>query len=338
MKKIIRPCLSLILIISASTSLRGGVFLNEISAGGSTDWVELKLAPGTEPTDISQLFVTMYYGTNSEIADSPVTLYSFDRPETPWDDRFALIYFTEEQDYDETDMAGDLNGNRVRDLYCANYGLWNTDCCVSIDSDDDPGNNGIIDFMAFSNRDGSINSAIGSYIESASEYGMWNTCPSVNLQDCCCFTGADGMNAWSTLSRTGSPDSNSMDDFILTPYATPGRENIINTSAGRGKILKTLKSRVAHKYRAGAGVVELPLFLYTKTSLRVRIFNSAGMNVYTGPLIADATPGYLTLKINESRLKGRILTGLYPVSIEAVNPGNGRAENFGMILIILKEK
>ena len=336
MKGVIRILLGFVVSASTLSPLRGGVFLNEISAGGSTDWIELKLSPGTDSMDISSLFVTMYYGTNEALASSPVTLHCEDRPETPWDDRFAVIYFTAAQLNDETDAAGDLNNNRVRDIYCANYGLWNTDCCVSIDTDDDPANNGIIDFIAFSNRDGSINSTIASYINSAISYGMWSDCASTNLQDCCSYAGAEGMDSWSTLSRRDSTDTESMNDFMLTPYATPGRENITATPGDHSNIIKPLKKRIVHRYGSSAGTIQLALFIYRKSSLRVRIFNSAGMNIYSGPLIVDAAPGFFTASIGDSDLKGTILTGLYPVSIEAVDCANGRAESIRMILIVVR--
>jgi hypothetical protein len=336
MKKLILYLTVLIMILPTASPLKADIIINEVSAGGSTDWIELKLTPGTVSMDISPLFVTMYYGTNEALAGSPVTLYSEDKPETPWDDRFAVICFSALQTDDETDIAGDLNSNRIREIYCANYGLWNTDCSVSIDTDDDPSNNGIIDFMAFSNRDGSINTTIASYINSAITYGMWNSCDSVNMQECCCDIGAEGMNSWSTLSRTASPDTNNLNDFVLTPYATPGRENITSVSAGRSRIMKTLKTRVAYRYGSSSETVELPLFLYRRASVRIRIFNSAGMNIYTGPLLTDLTPGYYTAAINAKDLKGRILTGLYPVSIEAVDSADGRAESFHVTLIVAR--
>lgn len=338
MKGLTRTLISFILAFSTTSPLRGGLFLNEISAGGSADWIELKLSPDTASMDISPLFVTMYYGSNEALAVTPVTLYGEDKPETPWDDRFAVIYFSESISADETDAAGDLNNNRIRDIYCANYGLWTTDCCVSIDTDDIPSNNGIIDFMAFSNRDGEINKTIASYINYAIEYGAWNDCASVNLQDCCCDIGSEKLQTWSTLSRTGSVDAGSMDDFIITPYATPGKENITDVSAGKGKLIKLLKNRIVHNYGCTDGNIELPLFLYRSTSLRVRIFNSAGLNIYTGPLVTDAVPGYFTAVISERNLKGKVLTGLYPVSLEAVDSESGRAESFRMILIIVRDR
>lgn len=325
----------LVLLITAHSPLRGGLLLNEVSAGGSIDWIELKLTPDTDCLEISQLFATMYYGTNEKISDSPVTLYGSDRPETLWDDRFAVIYFSSSGTSDETDTAGDLNNNSIREIYCNNYGLWNTDCCVAIDHDDDPSNNGIIDFMAFSNRDGSINSTIASYINYAITYRMWNECASVNLQECCFDTGLNGMKSWQTLSRTGSADTESVTDFVLTSYATPGRENIVSAPGGRG-ILKPVKSRLVHNYGNTTGKIELPVFLYRRASLRVRIFNSAGMNVYTGPLITDASPGFLAISICEKDIRGRILTGLYPVSIEAVDLSDGSTGSLRITLIMVR--
>lgn len=332
------------LVLTASllfrSPLNGGIILNEISAGGSEDWVELKLTPDSTPIDISPLFVTMYYGTNEKISGQAVTLYPSDLPGTPWDDRFAVIHFAGNAIPDETDSAGDLNSSRVRDLYCVNYGLWNTDCCVSIDTDDDPANNGILDFVAFSNRDGSVNTTIASYINSASGHSMWQACASSNLQECCVFIGSEGMNTYSTLSRVDSPDTDSMDDFIITPYATPGRDNITEITGGGGGVLRTLKKQVTYNYDSSGpgGSIELPLFFYGKTSIRIRIFNTAGYNIYTGPLLTDINPGYYTAAVRIADLKCRLIAGLYPVSIEAVNSDSGRTESVPVILVVVRKR
>lgn len=331
-KKLFILAISLII----SSPLFGGIFLNEISAGGPQDWVEVKISPDTASMDISSLYVTMYYGTNEKIADSAVTLYGSDRPETPWDDRFAVIHFTGTGGDDETDARGDMNSNGIRDLYCDNYGLWNTDCCVAIDSDDNPANNGILDFAAFSNRDGSMNSSIESYIRSAVAFSAWK-CTCSNTQECCVFTGAKGMESYSTLSR-GNGDTNSMEDFFLTPYATPGKENITCDLRGTKGVLRPIKKTVTYTFASNSGSIYFPLFLYGETSIRVRIFNSSGMPVYTGPVLSDLAPGYYTVRLNNCELKGRILTGLYPVSIEAVSSDTGKTENIRIKLIIIREK
>ncbi len=333
----IKNIVILCLLIFTVPPLTGGILLNEISTGGPSDWVEVKLTPDVVSMDISQLLVTMYYGTNEKIADSPVTLYGTDRPGTPWDDRFAVIHFTDQGTADETDSSGDLDSNSVRDLYCSNYGLWNTDCCLAIDSDDDPKNNGILDFAAFSNRDGSINSTIESYIKSAAGFSMWQVCTSGNTQDCCAFTGSDGMNSYSTLSRLDCADSNTLNDFVVTPYSTPGRENITADSSEGRHVLKAMKKTLTYRPRSGSGAIAVTLFMYQQASIRLRIFNPSGMPVYTGRLIADISPGYYTLNISTGEFKGRLLTGIYLIALEAVGSDSGKTESLKLKLVVIKD-
>ena len=167
----------LILFAAADSAFSGSLLINEIAPGTSgNDWVELYFhSAERERINISSFYVTMYYGSNEPLSAFPVTLYSYDRPETPYDDRFAEIYLTEASTPDETELTGDTNRNGRIDLYCGNYGssLWNSDCVVAIDTDDDPSNGGIIDFAAFSNRDGSPNSTIESYVKHAQTHHHW---------------------------------------------------------------------------------------------------------------------------------------------------------------------
>jgi len=323
---------SLIFLHTASVA---GPIINEISAGGSSDWVEITLAEGTESCDISQYYVTMYYGTNEKIADSPVTLRNRDLPETPWDDRFAVVHFTSVPTADETDLTGDTNGNGVLDLYCRNYGLWNTDCVVSIDTDDIPANGGILDFAAFSNRDGSVNATIAGYIKAAVSAGQWESCGSSNIQDCAVDIGKEGLKAGSTISRIKGADTNSLRDFAVTAYATPGRENIINAERGSRKLFRAESKEVSYFY--GSGTLRIPLFLYETCSLKLRIFNSTGSTVYSSELKEDLNPGYYTFFIPEGRLRGKVLTGLYPVRIEASCKGSG-SETATLFLVISRNR
>ncbi len=311
-----------------------GILINEISAGGSADWVEIRATEDLPATDISSLFVTMYYGTNERLALSPVTISGRDLPGTPWDDRFAVIHFSSAGEPDETDAAGDLNNNGVRDLYCNNYGLWNTDCVVAIDSDDEPKNGGILDFVAFSNRDGTVNSTIAGYMKSASDSGQWISCSSANVQECMCFIGEDGMNSYSTLSRNTGSDTNSPEDFILTPYATPGRENITNADSGHHKTAEPLSNRIVYTHGSPSGIITLRMFIYKECSIRIRIFNSAGTSLYSSDLIRDVTPGYFNYGIRECDLRGKKLTGLYPVKIEIFS--EGKTDKSTVYLVIIR--
>lgn len=323
-----------IILILNFTPVNGQIIINEISAGGSSDWIEIKASEDISAIDISSLFITMYYGSNEKIAGSPVTLRGRDLPETHYDDRFAVIHFSSSSEADETDDTGDINNNGVRDLYCNNYGLWNTDCVVSIDSDDDPENGGIIDFTAFSNRDGSVNSTIAGYMQSASESGEWIKCSSANPQECMTYIGESGMNSYSTLSRRDSADTNSPEDFALTQYATPGRDNIAASAGGNRKAAVPLSDRIIYRPERAGQVIPVKLFIHKKCSARVRIFNSAGSGIYSSDLIKDINPGYFTFDISETDIKGKKLTGLYPVKLEIY--ADGRAEKSTIFLVIIR--
>jgi hypothetical protein len=318
-------------LLLASIPAFPGPLINEVSAGGTGDWVEITVSDDTESCDISQYFVTMYYGTNEKLASSPVTLRNRDLPSTPYDDRFAVIHFTSVPVEDETDATGDTNGNGVLDVYCCNYGLWNTDCVVAIDTDDDPSNGGIIDFIAFSNRDGSMNTTIKGYIEAAISAGQWTACINPNMQNCCVYTGTGGLTGSATISRIRRADTNTPDDFVVTPYATPGRENIINADKGSRKIFKVISKEISH--RSGSGSIKVPLFLYETCSVKLRIFTSTGFTVYSSQLNEDLNPGWYTFSIPEHDLHGRILTGLYPVKIEAAGKVSG-TETATVFLVI----
>ena len=317
-----------------ASSVYSAPLINEISAGGSSDWIEITLDSKTESCDISSYFVTMYYGTNEKISASPVTLRNSDLPGTSYDDRFAVVHFTPLPVEDETDLTGDTNRNGVLDLYCCNYGLWNTDCVVSIDSDDLNTNGGILDFIAFSNRDGSINSTIGGYINSASSTGQWEICGSTNIQDCAVNIGIEGLNSYSTISRMNGNDTNSLNDFKITPYSTPGRENIIYTDSGKKRLFRAESKKISH--RPGRENITLPLFLYEICSIKVRVFNSTGFTIYSSELHENLNPGTYSFYIPSSRLRGKTMTGLYSIQIEAA--GKNSSTETALVFLIIAGK
>ena len=168
-----------ILIILASPARSfAGLVLSEVAPGtAGADWVEISyLSEAKGSVDISKLYVTMYYGANEPLSSSPVTLYPYDRRETPWDDRFAVVHLTDAVTPDETDATGDTNGNGRLDLYCNNYlsSLWNGECCAALDTNDDP-SDGMLDFVAWSDCEGEPSATIGKYVEAASSHGQWNS-------------------------------------------------------------------------------------------------------------------------------------------------------------------
>jgi hypothetical protein len=327
--------ITLFLLLLIPIKLHSGILINEISAGGPDKWVEVTVTPDIESIDISGYYVTMYYGSAEKIADKPVTLYGKNRSGTPWDDRFAVIHFTSTPIISETDDVGDLNKNGIRDIYCNNYRLWNTDCVVAIDTVNSYANGSMIDFVAYSDRDGSINSYIANCMNAAIIAGQWNACSNTNLQDCAVDIGSKGLNSYSTISRINLIDTNSPNDFVVTPYATPGRENIISIDKGKKRLFRTESKKLTHIH--GSGTIQIPLFLFEPCSIKLRIFNSTGSTVYYSDIQKNLDPGYFKFNINDRELKGKILTGLYPVKIEAAGK-NSTSEIDTVFLVIVGRK
>jgi len=304
----------LLLAFSFAQDLSAGLIINEISPNTDKDWVELKyIEEGCKSIEISSLYVTMYYGSNEPLATEAVTLQSCDKSSTPFDDRFVVIHLTESDKSDETDSTGDTNKNNTLDLYCNNYSssLWNSDCVVAIDSDDDPSNGGIIDFIAYSNRDGSPNSTIESYYNHALLHNAW-TSKGVDFQSSSFDIGKNGLSSAQSIIRKNDIDSNSLDDFTITKYLTPGRENIIKEPDGKGKILTIKQKRIFYHYNEA-----LKVFIYKQCNIRIRVFTSTGYPLYTSHLYQNKLPGLSSIS-----LQGKLplkKTGLYLGTIEAVS-------------------
>ncbi len=318
----------------------GQLLINEFttnSPGG--DWVELfYYSEERESLDISPLFVTMYYGSNEPLAAEAVTLYSYDRPETPYDDRFAVVHLTDPFTPDETDRTGDSNGNGVLDLYCNNYSssLWNTDGVIAIDTDDEPANGGILDFAAYSNQDGSPNSTIVAYVRQVHSQEQWSGFNEDDPQSSMIGIGLNGLGPTESLARTGSADTNGPGDFRVTRYLTPGRANVLFLSGDRdGRLFRPLKKRITcsrTSWLERRGRIELDV--YASCNLRFRIFSTIGMMIYESPLQRDIPPGRFAFDWN---LEGRgrpVCTGLYLCRIEATSGEKRKCESQTIFIIV----
>ena len=115
-----RTCLCIIfLLLLAGTRLRAGLMINEFVTNTASDWVELTLTgPAKEKRDISGLYVTTYYGRNEPLSADPVTIYSYDRPETTYDDRFVVVHLTRPDETDETTSPATSASPWFRVLAC----------------------------------------------------------------------------------------------------------------------------------------------------------------------------------------------------------------------------
>ena len=331
MKKII----FILFIIINCTYCKAALLINEIACEASGgDWVELFLSPaGPESMDIQNLYVTMYVGDNEPLGNSssPITLYNYDRPETPWDDRFAVVHLTSPVlpvIPDETDATGDMNGNGIRDIYCNNYfgSLWNTDCVVAIDHDDNPVNGSdpiakvMIDFVAYSNRDGSFNDTIKGYISIANGNGQWNGYISDSVQNCCIDIGLSGLKSFMSISRINSTDTNSLSDFVVTNYQTPGRENISSINRAGKKLFKPDKKHITiipsnEKFSKG----KIQLSVFEICDIKIRIFTPIGMQIFESPLYKSTSPGFFEFSWDPLTVSQTPKIGMLIVKIEAVS-------------------
>ncbi len=318
----------------------GSLLINEVVPGAAgSDWGELYFhGECHERMDVSRLFVTMYYGSNEPISGDPVTLYGCDRPGTPWDDRFAVVYLTAPGVPDETDLTGDTNQNGVLDVYCNNYSssLWNSDCVVAIDTDDEPSNGGIIDFLAFSNRDESPNSTMLSYLAHAQSFGHWESYAGENPQFCMVDIGLQGLPSHRSIARVSPGDTNRKEDFVITSFQTPGRPNLHQGEGGNnGNLFRVIDRRVTvipgHPVH---GRCDFRLFVRELCSLRLRLFTPTGMMIHESPLIRDMPPGNAVINWD---LRGRGVnagTGLYLAVIEGVSSALRRSHRETITVIV----
>jgi hypothetical protein len=335
--------ISIILVIIYYNNINAGLLINEIAcATTGDDWVELFFySTAKESMNISNLYVTMYYGTNENLSTDTVTIYSYDRPETPWDDRFVVVHLTSPGIPDETDYTGDTNHNGYIDIYCNNYytSLWESDCVVAIDTDDDPNNNGTIDFVAYSNRDGTINGTIESYMTAAQTINQWNLCPGKNSQECMIDIGINTIAPYQTISRKSPADTNSQNDFSVTKYMTPGRENILsgNVSSGRN-LFKAIKNKISIGPENFAnGNVNIDLFVFEECNIRLRIFTSIGILIYESPL-KTYLPGYFPIPWDIRGLGRKASTGLYIAQIEATKKELKKSQEERIYVIVSQYK
>jgi hypothetical protein len=336
MRKIILLLVSL--FMSGGADLHASLLINEFVTNTTDDWVELTLT-GTarDKLDISRLYVTMYYGSNEPLSTEPVTIYSYDRRETPYDDRFVVVHCAHPNTPDETDRTGDTNGNGYIDIYCANYSasLWNTEGVVAIDTDDDPANGGIIDFVYYSNHDGTPNDTVSSYVVSAQAQAQWRANTGKNIQQCAVNIGAGGLMSFTSASRKNGSDTNSAADFAITNIQTPGKPNVTLPLFMGKRIFKPLRKKITvipGHLIFGTGAI--PVFVFVPCCMKLRVFSMNGLLVHESPLFPSVKPGLFNLFWNPLLQHHDPHTGLYLCKIEAVTPSLRSSEEETIYIIV----
>ena len=325
----------LVLLLISSKAFSAQLIINEFVTNTENDWVELKLIgkPG-ESMEVSQLFVTPYYGTNRKISNYPITLKTENDPATPYDDRFLVVYM-HPNGISENDYTGDLNENGYLEVYCENFAtaLWNTEGVIAIDTDNDSTNGGMIDFAAYSNNSGTPNQTVAGYVKRAMSYGMWPV--SDDTQKVSVDIGKKGLARYESISRINDSVTHSKADFAVTKFQTPGRDNIISDAGFKGDIFKVKKNRVLVKQSEKPSEVNIPLFVYEECSIRFRVFTSTGIMIYSSKLINSVYPGDFTVKWKSDKIKS-ITPGLFFCKIEAVASKRKKGSSADFSIIISK--
>ena len=316
MKKCI---LSFILLFIFNCATFGALLINEFATNTSCDWVELTLTTPDMEMDISGLYVTSYYGESSiaPLAQKPITIRSYNLPETPYDDRYVVIHLTDPYGISETDDVGDLNGNGIRDIYCNNYSasLWNTSGLVAIDNDRDY-RNGMIDCVAYSNMVEPFNSNVKNYVEAAAANGNW-VITNGNTQASCVDIGKNGLAPYMSVCRRFGAHTNSAADFFVSRFQTPGRDNLEVSLVPEKNIFKILDKKIFCKMNSQKQSANVRLFVSQSCNLRLRVFGVTGKLIYESPLHRNVDPGFRTMIWEGNSFRKNLPSGIYPAVIEA---------------------
>jgi hypothetical protein len=327
--------LIIILLFLFCTAAQAGLLISEIATATSgDDWVEIEYRQDVKSSiDVSRLYVTMYYGTNEPLATEPVTLYSYNRPETPYDDRFLVVHLTRPGIPDETDLTGDTDRDGHLDVYCNNYfaSLWNAEGVVAIDTDDDP-SNGMIDFAGWSDNDGDPSDTILGYVTQAVNHAQWTANGAVT-QQCCISMPPNGIKSYQSIVRIGSDDTNRSSDFVVTQVQTPGGINIVRNEEASNELFRIDNKSVIARRGDPLRKAECTMYVDMFCHLRMRVFSEIGMLVYDSGLIRDVAPGRFAIpwKGFESAR-----TGLYIVRIDGTDSRTHRSSSKKITIIVTR--
>lgn len=307
---------ALIIFAAAIPAASAQLLINEFTTRTSDDWIELMLVGGeSESMDISGLIVAVNYSKSSKnkkaekLSEEPITLCTKNLPDTPYDDRFAVVH-VESEGTTETDELGDVNGNGIRDIYRHSTSPYNTNGTISIIDTD---TNVIIDFAAYSNRNGK-DSTIKNHIENAVKAGQWKIGTPDNIQMSCIDIGSDGLSAYMSVCRKGT-DTNTAEDFVVSKFQTPGAENLIDSPVSESSIFRVNEKKVFCK-KTAVDKVQASLFVSQICSMRIRVFTATGRLLYESSLYKDVFPGHFKMSWGGSSFRNAP-GGMYIGIVEA---------------------
>jgi hypothetical protein len=187
--------------------------ITEVAFSAATDWVEL-YNYGEAAVDISGLMLTDLDGTDSRLADFKTTLAP---------GKYAVVYW-DDAGIDETDEAGDINGNGVIDLYIVDTGLSATDDEIVLMSASSGGQ--FIDAVCWSTGIGEFTSSEDKDIKLLADNDQWIiTGDTVTKSDC--WADSSKVKSDQAIGRITAitADTNSKNDWRLFRLPTPGKDN-----------------------------------------------------------------------------------------------------------------
>ncbi|MBI5555082.1 MAG: lamin tail domain-containing protein [Elusimicrobia bacterium] len=187
--------------------------ITEVSFASAVDWVEL-YNYGDTALDISHFMLTDLDGTtDTAFAELPVTLPP---------GKYAVVYW-DEAGIDETNVAGDLNGNGVIDLYVSDTSLSATDDQIVLMSAASGGQ--FVDTICWANQSGGFSPGEENDLLLLSGQGMWKL-GGAGPSEADCVNSKDITvdQSFGRLTAT-AVDNNDSSDWKLFKLPTPGKDN-----------------------------------------------------------------------------------------------------------------
>lgn len=193
----------------------GSILINELAVGESADkWAELFCAEG--PVDISHFALTDRAGFDEILSEKSITLKTGE---------YAVVHWAEGAD--ESDEAGDINKNGLRDIYLSDRPVSSTDDAVFLMF-----GSLIYDAVLWTNGDGKIGIDAKAHYKAAGDAGHW--VPRGDAEAVAVRTGRSNES----IGRIPSgKDGNAQSDWAIQIRPSPGRVNVAPPLPSAGAVL-----------------------------------------------------------------------------------------------------
>jgi hypothetical protein len=136
-----------------------------------------------------------------------------------------------------------------------------------------------------------------------------------------------------SISRKEGEDSDSADDFQVTPYQTPGRPNIFPSKKDSRPLIQLSGTgkKILLKGSRGKERADIRVLVHENCRVSFRVFAASGMPVSSRQVLDDCTPGIHEISWEPPK---RLVTGLYLGLLEATSRESDRYSRMVIYLII----